>query len=102
MARKTVEAVVQAELSAEQLEKDTIIKCEELINKAKLDADRLISDMIKKALADSKENLDKAVRLGEEAVQSAKNETEKEIENLSEIAAAKKKAAKELVFKNII
>lgn len=102
MAIESIQAVRQAEFQAEQIEKDAIQNKDAILSKAQQEANTLITSMSKEAQANAERNMVNAIRKGEETVEAAKRNAEKEILLMKELVKEKEQAAIDLVIANVI
>ena len=101
MVTQTVEAVRQAELTADETVKKAEEKCRDILKKAEQDAEEMISSMTIESLAKSKEYQERAQRQGEAFMDAAQKRADKERARLGKIAEAKKQEAVMLVISEI-
>ena len=102
MAKETVQAVRNAELSAVKKEKEVIQKKEAILVEAQQTAKKIIASMTNKAQDKAGRDLEEAVRQGVELTESAKQKVEKEICFIKEMVKSKEQAAIDLVISNVV
>lgn len=102
MAQETIQAVRQAELIAEQKEKEALIQAKETVANAEKEAKDLVSTMTKKSLLNAKKASDAALLEGEQMVKEAGKKAEKEIALLNQLLKQKEEKAIELVISALV
>jgi V/A-type H+-transporting ATPase subunit G/H len=102
MAKETIQSIRQAELKAEQIEKDAYDKHEELINKALDEAKTIVSNMTNEAKLQGSKELELAKSQGKSIMDEVVERAEKEIMLLKELSKGKEKEAIQLVLSEII
>ncbi len=102
MAKETVQAVRQAELTAVGLEKEAVINGEAIILKAQEDAKTLIAAKTKEARLKADEDKKQAQLEGAELLKSADLRAEQEILLLKEMGKNKERAAIDLVLSEVL
>lgn len=102
MAKDTVEAIRQAEQKALQLEKDTALQQEVILQKAKEEAEHIVAAAVKEVLEIAKLDMEKAVVQGKKIMEDATNRAEKEILQLKERVKAKEPETLSLIVSSII
>jgi hypothetical protein len=102
MAMETVEIVRRAELSAAQMEKDALLKKENIISDASVNAKNLISTRTEQAMLDAEVKIAAANKLAENILDTAKQKAEREVLNMQKSVLDKEQAAVEQVLNSII
>lgn len=102
MAKETIQAVRNAELSATKLEKEAIQKKEAILLEAQQNAKKLAATLIDVAQDKAIRDVEEAVRQGVELTESAKQNVEKEICFMREMVKSKEQAAIDLVISNVV
>jgi len=102
MAKETVEAVRQAELRAQEKEKEALQKKEAIISEAEKKAKELIASMVKEANAKADKDLANARTRADEIIKEARAKSEKEIVLVKELAKMKEESAINLVLSEVI
>lgn len=102
MAKETVQAVRQAELSAAQIEKNAIVKQDEILTGAQQKAKEILKSTTKEAQKKAELELQEAEKTGAELVEAAKVRAEKEILLMKEMTKSKEQAAINLILSEVI
>lgn len=102
MAKETIQSIKQAELKAEQIEKDAFDKHEELINKALDEVKTIVFNMTNDAKLQSSKELELAKGQGKSIMDEVVERAEKEIMLLKELSKGKEKEAIKIVLSEII
>jgi len=102
MAKETVEAVRQAELKAQEKEKEALGKKEAILSEAEKKAKELIASMTKQAYAKADKDLEKAKSRADEIINEAKLRSEKEILIIRELAKMKEESAISLILSEVL
>lgn len=102
MAKETVQAVRNAEMSAAKMEKEALGKKETIIAEAHKKAKELSDFMVKEAQAKADKDIKEALHKSNIILEKAKEEAEKEVGLLIEMAKTKEDAAIDLVISNVI
>lgn len=102
MAKETIQAVKQAELSASQSEKAAHIQGDDLISRAANDAKALIKEMTKETLLETQQQEEEVKEQCDLFMKEIIEKTNKEVMLLKELSKKKEKEAIELVCSQII
>lgn len=102
MAKETVQAIKNAELSAAKLENEANRKKEEILLTAQQDAKKLISSMTNEMQEKAGRDMAETVQRSKAVMEAARLNAEKEIELLKEMVKSKEQAAIDLVISNVI
>ena len=102
MAKETVKAVRNAELSAIRIEKDAASKKEAIISQASQDAKTIVTSMTSKAQEKAEKDLKAATNKGVEIIEAAKADMEKEVLQLMKKVKEKEKYSIELVISHVV
>lgn len=102
MAKETVQAVKNAELSAIQIEKDAACQKEAILSQAVQDAKAIVTSMTSKALEKAEQDLQAATQEGEELIEAAKADMKKDVLQLAKNVKEKEKSAIELVISHMV
>lgn len=102
MAKETIDAVRQAELTAEQTERAAAQEADRIVAKAKLDAKQTVTDLTKNAKEKALAELAAARAQGDELVAKAVAEVQEDCRRLREAAAAKQAQATEAILAELI
>ncbi|MDD4188687.1 MAG: hypothetical protein PHX37_01200 [Eubacteriales bacterium] len=101
MVKETIDAVLQAELEAEQIEKNALELRERIIEEAHSSAQKLISGMEKDASEKALRDSELARRRGEEIIVSHERIAQVEISRIREQIKSRKSAAIEMVISEL-
>lgn len=102
MAKKTVQAVRQAELDAEKMEKEALTKKEEIIAQAHLTAKTLMTSMTKEAMSKAEQALNATKLQTNEIMETSIQKAQNEVLILEEMLKSKEKSAIDLILSNVI
>lgn len=102
LAKETIDAVRQAELTAEQTERAAAQEADRIVAKAKLDAKQTVTDLTKNAKEKALAELAAARAQGDELVAKAVAEVQEDCRRLREAAAAKQAQATEAILAELI
>ena len=102
MAKETIETIRQAEIRAEQREKDAQAKAEEIVAKAHEEAESMQKSMTGKAREEAAAALKKAGAQGEEMMAQAQREVEQEVLNLQKEISLKESQAVSMIVAELV
>lgn len=102
MAKETIEAIRQAELAAEQTEKDAAGQAEDIVAKAQQTAKDTIATLTQQAKSVAAQAAKQAGKQGEDMAAAALREAEQELTALRETAKEKTPGAVARVLSELI
>lgn len=102
MARETLEAVKQMELNAALIENQALKQHDEIIFKAQENAKALINSMEKEAIEKAEKKLENARKQGEEIIQQAISNGNKEKDRLLSTVGENQQVAIRLIISQLI
>lgn len=102
MALETVQAVRQAELKAEEKEREALQKKEAIITQAKQNATTIVSSMTKEAMVKAELELNNAIKKGEDILEASRLKANNEVNLMKEMVKEKEQSAIHLIFSNLL
>lgn len=102
MASETVQAVRQAEISAATIEKDAHKEKEIIIEQARHDGQEMITSLTRDARVKGEKAYENAIERGEELIETMKQNAEKEVLLMREMASQKERTAIDLVLSTVV
>jgi len=102
MAIETVKAVREAEQKAALKEKEAAQRKDEILAEAVQNAKSMVSAMTKEALAKAEHELDEVKERGNDFVEAAKVNAEKEVFQMKERVKSKEQSAIDIVLSHVI
>jgi V/A-type H+-transporting ATPase subunit G/H len=102
LAKETIEAVRLSELNAAQKEKEAEQEKGRILSEAKQSASALIASTTKDAIAKAQRDVQEAIRQGNDTIEIAKQNAEKEALLLKELAKEKEQDAISMILSSIV
>ncbi|MCR4901666.1 MAG: hypothetical protein K6A23_02320 [Butyrivibrio sp.] len=102
MAQESIQAIREAENAASEKEKEAKIKADEIVAKAKTDAESLIKSRIDEAKKAGAASLENASAQNESIIAKAKEEAKSEIEGLKASVTQKESEAVKAIVDALI
>lgn len=102
MAIETVQAVRQAELNAEQKEKDAMLKRDAILADAEHNSKIMITTMTRSALTKAEHDIADAQNQGTEMMEAARIKAKNEVQLIKQILQRKEQEAIKLVLSSVI